>query len=373
MSLQPTFRPVVEPLEQRDLLSAVHAFVSGGNLYVVGAAGANYLQVSDANHRLSVTGIPITVSNTHVNSIDDSTINKVFVYGNAGNDYIDLGTVKNDAAIYCGDGNDTIRCGLGNDTVVPGGGFDRVFRPFVADQPAVNGVAVSDIRQGQNPLCQTDAALAEAVNQGENFAADIHYQGNDVYDVKLPGNTQDQRVYFDGWTTPNDPVETNSEFWPVLLQRARLQSLGIDPSVPHTYAQWSQLNQQSNGKLFSINDTLAYFTGRATSYQGIGSVTPQGLQASLASGADIVAQSQSGYVSPDGIIGNHTYALLAVYNDAGAWKVRLYNPWGMDRENGATIDSLDRSHATANDGFITLSWAQFTNMVNFRGIVVARR
>jgi hypothetical protein len=373
MSLQPTFRPAVEPLEQRDLPSAVQAYVSGGNLYVLGTPNTDYLQVSDTNHRLSLTGIPITVNNARVYSIEDSSISKVLVYGYGGNDYIDLSTVKNDATIYCGNGNDSIRCGLGNDTVNNGSGFDRIFRPFVPSQPVVNGLAATDVRQGQNPLCQTDAALAEAVNEGENLAANIHYLGNNVYDVKLPGSTPDQRVYFDGWVTPNDPVETNGEFWPILMQRARLQSLGIDPTVQHTNAQWDQLNQKSNGKLYSINDSLAYFTGRSTTFQAIANVKPQSLQASLSHGDDVVAQSQSGYVTADGIIGNHTYAVLAVYQDAGGWKVRLYNPWGMDRENGATIDSLDKSHPAANDGVITLSWSQFTNLVNFKGIVVAAK
>lgn len=188
MSLQPTFRPAVESLEQRDLPSAVQAYVSAGSLYVVGTPAADYLQIADTNHRLAVTGIPITVNNVRVNSISDSSVSKVIVYGNAGNDYIDLGSVKIDATIYGGDGNDSIRCGAGNDTVNTGAGFDRVFRPFVASQPVVNGLSPTDVRQGPNPLCQTDAALAEAVSQGVNLAADIHYQGNDVYDVRLPAH-----------------------------------------------------------------------------------------------------------------------------------------------------------------------------------------
>ena len=52
------------------------------------------------------------------------------------------------------------------------------------------------------------------------------------------------------------------------------------------------------------------------------------------------------------------------------WKVRLYNPWGMDRENG-TDDSLDKSAGASNDGVITLSWQQFVNANNFRGFYQA--
>ena len=54
------------------------------------------------------------------------------------------------------------------------------------------------------------------------------------------------------------------------------------------------------------------------------------------------------------------------------WKVRLYNPWGMDGEPGVTIDSLDTSDPPANNGFITLSWQQFTSSANFMGYFVAK-
>ena len=73
------------------------------------------------------------------------------------------------------------------------------------------------------------------------------------------------------------------------------------------------------------------------------------------------------------IIGNHAYAVLAVYYDAGVWKVRLYNPWGMDRDNGGTIDAHDKSKPAANDGVITLSWSQFTNTNNFKGYFAAAK
>ena len=79
------------------------------------------------------------------------------------------------------------------------------------------------------------------------------------------------------------------------------------------------------------------------------------------------------YTSPDGVIGNHVYAVLAVFNDAGTWKVRLYNPWGTDRGTTTTIDAVDKSAPAANDGVITLTWQQFTNGANFKGFFVAAR
>jgi hypothetical protein len=376
MSMQPTYRPVVEPLESRELLTTgIQAYVTGGNLYVLGTPGNDFINIAETNNQISVAGAQITVGGRPVAGVDAASISKVIVYGNGGDDFINLGTVKNDATIYAGSGSDTIRCGPGNETVNSGGGFDRVFHPFNANQPVVNGTSVADIRQGQNPLCQTDAALAEAVKEGHDFSGDIHYLGNHLYNVKLHGNVPSQKVYFDGWTNNNDPVVANGEFWTVLLQRARLQSLGIDPSVQHTMTDWNAFNQNDHGRLYSIAEALYFFTGSASAFYSVGNANPQTLQADLAQGDFVIALSFSagGSISRDGIVGNHAYAVLAVYNEAGVWKVRLYNPWGMDRDNGATLDALDKSHPAANDGVITLTWQQFTSTSNFKGFFVAAK
>src|SRR5260370_38677566 len=121
-----------------------------------------------------------------------------------------------------------MRSGDGNVTVYDAGGSARVFHAYAADAPFLHGEAVTDIHQGHAPVCQTLAALAEAIQQGHNFANDIRYLGNYLYEVKLHGNLPAQMVYFDGWTTSYDPVVSGVEFWTVLMQRARLQALGLD-------------------------------------------------------------------------------------------------------------------------------------------------
>lgn len=406
MSMQPTYRPFVEPLENRELLTTgIQAYVFNNNLVVDGTAGNDYISVTQASGRLSVYGTQIAVGNAKLASIDATNIAKVVINGFAGNDTLIASTVTKDVIITGGDGNDSLYGGAGNDlldggagndllyggagndriisgvsasehdTILGGSGFNQVYHPFNASQPIVNGAAISDIRQGLAPVCQTMAALAEAVQQGHNFANDITYLGKNIYDVKLYGNVSSQKVTFDGWTTNTDPVVADGEFWTVLLQRARLQALGIDSSVPHTAAEWDTLNLKTNGRLYSIGEALYNFTGNVSMYHTIGLANPQTLQANLAHGDYVVAQSRSasGTVSADGIIGNHAYAVLAVYHDAGVLKVRLYNPWGMDRENGGTIDSLDKTHPAANDGIITLTWQQFTNSANFKGYFVAAK
>jgi len=376
MSVQPTFRPSFEALEARELPAGIQAYVTQGNLYVLGTNGNDFVQVTQTNQQLSVLGTQITVNGARVNGVNAAGISQVIVYGYDGSDFSDLTTVKINATIYGGDGNDYIRCGAGNETVNTGTGFDQVFHPFNPTTPIINSATASDIRQGQNPLCQTDAALADLAQQGYNFGNDIKYLGNSVYQVNLHGLPA-QKVTFTGWTNNNDPVEPSSgEFWTVLMQRARLQALGIDPTQQYTQVQWDALNAKTNGRLYSVSEALNDFTGNTAYYTPIAYAgTPQGLQTILAQGNAVVAQSPASgpYTSADGIIVNHAYAVTAVYYQNGMWKVRLYNPWGMDTATGATIDSLDASDPSANDGFITLSWQQFTNPANYMGFFVAKQ
>ncbi len=399
MSKQPTFQPTVEALESRDLLAAgVFAYVQNSNLIIEGTAGNDYLRVTQSAAKLSVYGTQIGVGSAKVASIDIASINKVIVNGYAGNDTIIVNTLTKDTVVNAGDGNDAIYGGLGNDvlnggagddliygnagddrliagavanerdTLVGNAGFDSYFHAFAADSPFVNGAAVSDIRQGEAPLCQTEAALAEAVQQGHNFVDDIQYLGGNTYNVKLYGNLSSQRVIYDGWTTDNDPVVNNTgEFWVVLEQRARLQALGIDTDAMTKRADWTAANNATGGKLFSISEAIAAYTGSSAVYSDIGSAKAQTLQAALARGDSILAQTRAASgTTADGIIGNHVYAVLGVYQEAGVWKVKLYNPWGTDRENGTTRDG-------ANDGFITLTWTQFVSTANFRGYFTAKK
>ena len=403
MSLQPSFRPLIEPLESRDLLAAgITAYVLNNNLVVEGTTSNDYISVTQANGKLSVHGTQIAVGASKADSIDAASVAKVVINGYAGNDTLITSTLSKDAITYGGAGNDAIYGGAGNDildggagddliyggagndrvisgvlasehdTIVGGSGFNSFWRPYNANSPFVNGQAVTDIHQGDAPLCQTDAAMAEAVQQGHNFASDVRYLGNNLFDVKLYGNASPQKVKFDGWTNSSDPIVANGEFWTVLLQRARLQSLGIDPTVPRATADWNTLNQNSNGRLYSIGEALYAFTGSVSTYNTIGTATPQGLVAAMSRGDYVIAQSRTaGGMTADGVIGNHAYAVLGVFYEGGTWKVRLYNPWGMDRENGTTLDSLDKSKPAANDGIITLTWAQFSNSANFKGYFVA--
>jgi hypothetical protein len=379
MSVRPSsYQPRIESLEARDVpTSSIQAYITGGNLYIVGSSGNDAITVIQYSGQVSVTGAKINLNGSLVSSVSTSSFSKVFIYGEGGNDAIDFSTVKSDVTVYAGTGDDTIRCGTGNSTINNGGGFDSIYHMTSPWLPIINGTTPSDIQQGYAPLCQTAAALAEAAQQGHNFAGDITYLGNNYFQVKLYGGLTTQKVYFDGWTTSNDPaVSANGEYWQVLLQRARLQTLGINPNLEYTPAQWDAFNQKTGGKLYSIGDALSAYTGDVVSYNNINALSPQALQSALVAKQFVIAQSHissSSYVSGDGIIGNHAYAVLSVYYENGIWKVRLYNPWGTDSINGRTIDSLDTSHPASNDGYITLSWQQFINTANFSYLYIAKK
>lgn len=371
MSVRATFRPRLEVLEQREIPAGLQAYVAQGNLYVLGSSRSDLIQVGQTGNQLSVLGAPITQNGKQLGSVIASSINQVIVYGNGGNDFINLATVKNAATIYAGNGDDYIRCGSGNEIVDQGTGFDEIFRPYNPATPVVGGASALDIQQGQNPLCQTDAALAELAQAGFNLASDIQVLGNNTYLVKLFGAAA-QKVAFNGWTNNNDPVEpTSGEFWMVLMQRARLQALGIDPTGQYTQAQWDAFNVKTNGQLYSVAAAMSMFTGNTAVYTPIASAgTPQSLQAALAAGNIVIAQSPSGASAANalGIILNHAYAVTAVFEQNGVWMVRVYNPWGMDGEPGVIVGQA----GAVNDGLITLTWQQFISSSNFLGYFVAK-
>jgi hypothetical protein len=393
------YRPTIESLEKREMLAGnLQAFVQDRNLYVLGSTGNDTIRVSQSAGKIFITDTSIRVGSSTVSGVAITSLAAIIIHGQAGNDVITVAaSVTKDVTVYGGDGNDSITGGSGNNsldggagddrlsagpdagkrnTLTGGTGFDSYYRPY---NPANSGAAsakTDDIRQGQVPLCQIVAALEEIAKQGYNFAGNLKYLGNNTYEVKLHGGLPAQKVRYDGWTTDNDPISSTGGFWAVLMQRARLQALGIDPNREYTVSQWSTMNQKTAGKLYSIGETIYHFTGAVSTYYTIKEAAPQQLQSALARGDYIIVNSRSvsGYLSADGIVGNHAYSVLGVYQEAGIWKVRLYNPWGKDTLNATTtIDTLDKSRPAANDGFITLSWQQFTSSANFQSYFIAKK
>jgi hypothetical protein len=395
------YRPTLEFLEHRDLPTS--AMLSGGFLYVLGTTRADHITVSESGGQIAVAGTTITVGRSHVSHVSASQVHAIAIYGYGGGDVINLRptaatAVTKYAYIYSGAGTNTIYGGNGGNYIVGGGhdhlnggagtdflvaagpgdvfngggGLDFFYRPIHAGAPFVDGARVRDVKQGESPSCQADAVLAEAAKQGYNFEANIRYLGSSVYDVSLFGGRVHEHVTFSGWYTSDDPYpNTPGEFWTILEYRARLQYFGINPGVNYTIAQWDTFNRNTGGRLYSIADAMAAFTGRGATFQSMYTAAPQTLQAELSRGDFLVASTPPGSsITADGIAKDHAYALMSVYYQYGTWKVRLYNPWAMDSAGGRTLDSLSGTPAR-DDGFITLTWAQFKNPTNFQGITRA--
>ncbi len=404
MPAKSTYKPSIERLESRDLLAGVSAYFTQGSLVISGTTGNDYISVTESNGQLSVYGAQITFVGGRKVGIEAAKVDRVFISSYSGNDTIIASSLSKQTivasgagndSIYTGGGKDIVDAGEGNDLVSSGGGNDRItagykvgerdtlfggggfdwyYRPYDPMAPVVAGATFTDIRQGEAPLCQTAAALAEAAKQGHNFGNDIKAFTGTLFDVKLYGNLSRQQVYFDGWTNDHDLVPAApGEFWTVLMQRARLQALGLNPTKEYTRAEWDAASLKTGGRLYSIGEALYHFTGSYPTYKEISAANPQALQSALQRGDYLIAQSRIGSgVSGDGIVRNHAYAVLGVYQEGGVWKVKLYNPWGRDRENGTTLDKLDKS-PPADDGVITLSWQQFTNGDNFKGFHLAAK
>jgi len=393
------YRPTLELLEKRDLPSM--AELSGHLLYITSTTAHDYITVSESNGRISVQNTPIHVGSAKVSSVAASTVSKVVIYAYGGGDVINLRpseatTVIKPTYIYAGGGHNLVYggsasnyivggggyntltggastdyiAGSATDTFHGGGGFDWFYRTINTTHPFVNGEQVSDLRQGKAPSCQSDAALAEAVKQGFNFANSIHYVGSGTYDVTLDGGHVRERVAFNGWYNSFDPVPAAAgEYWTILMYRARLEKFGINPNVYYTPSQWDALNRSTGSKLYSVANAISTFTGRAASFGPI--TAPRVMATELARGDYLVATTPpGGGATSDGIIRDHLYAVMAIYYQNGMWKVRLYNPWGFDSIGGRTIEAL-AGGTPQNRGFITISWWQFINSNNFQGVTHA--
>lgn len=401
----------VESLERREMMAAnLSAAFDGWTLRIEGTNNSDQIIVRERNNQISVDNASIRFNNSNLSSIAAGSVHAITVDGLAGNDIILLNSeslagqqaITANATIHGGAGNDQIAgtlvrdyiygddgndklWGCGGDDYLSGGkgddflcgnggndtfaqlepGFDRYWDDFNLNRPVVNGSQVTDIQQRELGVCVTLAGLAEGASQGFDFSRLIAYRGNNNYDVTVFNNGKPvvQRVYFDGTYTDNDPSacnisgQTQLEFWPILMQRARLQMLGVGSSVYSNYisdTQWSNLNSHSGYRLCNVHYGVADFTGRSVSdYSVTNNLNPATLQAALAKGKWVEAGSKSaGSIdTKSGIVESHAYAVRGVSQVNGQWVVQLYNPWGMDGRKGAIVG--------ANDGQFSVSWTTF--------------
>jgi Ca2+-binding RTX toxin-like protein len=369
-----------------DLMAA-----GGGNDVVFGGDGADLLDGGAGNDRL-------------VAGPDAATDGDDLAYGGAGNDTISGGDGLD--ALYGEAGNDSLVGGAGNDTLSGGVGQDyftghgvtgdptdpanfdtyqdefNPLKPFVGRSPSVKGIAATEL-----PIQTGLAALAAVANKPAdfNFAGRIRYLGAGDYLVKLgppdeiapdpfnPNPTGNQVVHFDGTWTDNEPrangqerfpkARASSEFWTILYHRALMQAVdpAYDPTVPQTAAQYNALVPDPGTAVEVLTGI-----GVTQSFTFVGTTPPVGftaadIRAYLAAGQWVTVRTDAAPALA-GLAGNQSYAVTAVSPD-GLF-VTLYNPSGFDR--GLTPSGpLDARGKVSDDGFITLSAADFFNAANF--------
>lgn len=168
---QARFVPVVEEMEQRQLLSISSIALSGKNLLIQANNTASNVEVRTSGTNIQVYDSTInktwTYAATSVTSLEfrggsaadkfvDSVVNLAlkaygnggndFLQGNSGADYLDGGD-GNDSLVG-NDGNDTLYGGAGNDTLLGGAGNDTLYGDDGDDH--LNGGAGNDRLYGGN-------------------------------------------------------------------------------------------------------------------------------------------------------------------------------------------------------------------------------
>jgi hypothetical protein len=213
------------------------------------------------------------------------------------------------------------------------------------------------------------AAITAMVRQGHDFSRQISFLGEGTYRVILfnAGRAVAVNVQYNGWWSDNDPKvnastmggATSREFWPILLQRARLQMYGIDWGRQYTEAQWTQLHQATGGRLASLHNALQELSGKQAALAGTNQISAYQLQSLISRGHAVMAgtrpaQDPAAFMQQTKVVPSHAYAVVNVVHQNGQWFVQLHNPWNVDSATGDRGDGRD-------DGYVWVSWNEFVS------------
>lgn len=417
------FTPTLFVLEDRCLPAAAvltASLLSDGTLRIYGTDNADTIFVQQVDTQLSVQGLNILAAGKLAPSLNVLDVKKIEVFGYGGNDVVNLEAVSIPSMAFGGDGddvligsqaNDYLFGGNGNDKIWGRGGIDKLYGEagndwlygengndylngglgrdqffgrnanspltdfdlyhddFDLTKPIQDGAGITDVLQGRANNCQTLAALAAiAYERGTSFMqSEIRYQGNNTYQVYLPGESRSVTVTFDGTWTDTDARPSGlamldqGEFWTLIMNRARLSTFGINCLAQYSDTRWNELNQASGYRLMSIQNAFFQFTGQYSVAASSAQLTFDYLSWSLDNNDLVAAASytsaQSG-INSAGIVANHAYAVTRAFTVNGAQYVELYNPWGTDSLGSLTVDKAPGS-VQANNGFLTLPWLTY--------------
>ncbi|BAT56332.1 Peptidase [Nostoc sp. NIES-3756] len=228
-----------------------------------------------------------------------------------------------------------------------------------------NEARIGDIDQGQLGDCAFLAALGATFGRQFNDSGNtsssiinnmITDNGDNTYTVRFysrttfdPGEAQyvtvDRRI-----ATGVAAKRNNNVLWVALVEKA--------------YAQWFEwktgvTGYDAIGNGSNLVNPLRYVTGRENTNYTNSKITFSTLETALTNGQAVTAARAS--TTNQYIVGGHAYSITNVYvNSSGEQRVVVRNPWGVD---GKTLSGT-------NDGFIDLSFKQFTESFDY-GICIA--
>lgn len=318
------------------------------------------------------------------------------IAGGAGNDWI-TGDPGDDR--LSGDtGDDSLSGGEGKDTLTGGAGADEFdghgfgmgaadafknFDTYADDFDLWRPQAAAVVKPTAGPVIvkgELDDAgylAALAALSPADVKAAIRVVARGQYDVYLAGDRRTIRVSFDGTWTDNDPMPAagaTPDFGLVILNRARLQSFGIDPKRYATNAEWDAQNTKTGGKLYDPAAAIRQITGRYVATQTPTRTDFATLKAKIEGTGLAVASSYKATTpaaNSAGVLPNMSYVVRHLFTDATGQKwVELANPLGTDRKDGRLTDNAPGA-VKQDDGVITLKWEDFQRTSNFTTVYVA--
>jgi hypothetical protein len=222
---------------------------------------------------------------------------------------------------------------------------------------------MEDVFQGDAPTCWLLASISSVARTGADFASRIRYLGNDQYAVDLFDSNRTPitvTVNFNGVTNSADPIANPKEegdSWVILMQRAYLQSRGIDITDPPEGNSYYALEG-----LTGRRTELGIRLGPALNPADLARIT-----SALAAGKNVVAgtNAHEWQINTDLLFKNHAYTVMRVESEVRQtffgkvtdWFVVLRNPYGND--TGARNVSWG-----ANDGIVRVGWDQFSRSMS---------
>jgi Ca2+-binding RTX toxin-like protein len=318
------------------------------------------------------------------------------VWGGAGSDWISgdngndsLSGDAGDDSLSGGEGRDSLSGGSGND-LLDGHGFglgsayaDRNFDSYQDEFDLWRPIPLSVTTATKFPSLQkgefenTGFLAALAALSPADVKAMIHVVAKGTYDVYLPGDRRTIRLTFDGTWNDNDPKPFNGSspgFAMILLNRARLISLGIDPNRYYSKADWDAQNTRTGGRLYDPADALRQFTGRTVS-RALPSVADFAtLKNRLDRGAAAVAfsfRANAPMTNGSLVSANTNYVVRRLFTDSsGRQWVELFNPLGVDVGDGRLMDNAPGA-VRQNDGVVTMTWNDFRRVSSFTALLIA--